>query len=323
MAKPKGRRALGRGLDALLPPRSSPPSAPERAAAVPPADRDAVVATPLGRATVFTCAIERITPRGDQPRQHFDDEALDALAGTIATHGIIQPLVVRRIGPPGREERFEIIAGERRWRAAQRAGLRDVPVVVKDVAPREAFELALIENLARLDLNPIEVAEAYRRLLEDLGHTQEALAERVGKSRVAVTNALRLLKLPAPVRALLADGSLSEGHGRALLGAEDDDRKIALARRAARDRLSVRKLERLARQAPSSGADDGRPPSKTPPPETKSAAVRDLETRLSRRFGARATVEPTAGSHGRGGGKLVVRYADLDELDRIIERLGM
>ncbi len=306
MAKPKARRALGRGLDALLPPKASP--------AAKPASGDAGHAPAgYGRNAVFNCPIERISPRRDQPRQHFDGDALDELAATIATHGIIQPLVVRRLGEAGRDETFEIIAGERRWRAAQRAGLKEVPVVVKDVSPNDAFELALIENLARQDLNPIEVAEAYQRLLDDLGHTQEALADRMGRSRVAITNALRLLKLPEPVRALLSDGSLSEGHGRALLGAPDDQTMVDLARKAVRGKLSVRKVEQLVK-----GQKPDADPTPAKPPEKKSAAVRDLEDRLTRRFGARAVVE-----HKGKGGKLVVSYADLDELDRIIERLGV
>jgi len=307
MAKVKGRRALGRGLDALLPPKASP-------ATKSPAPKEAD-AEGYGHNAVFSCPIERIAPRRDQPRQHFDGDALDELAATIATHGIIQPLVVRRLGEAGRDEKFEIIAGERRWRAAQRAGLKDVPVVVKDVSPNDAFELALIENLARQDLNPIEVAEAYERLLDDLGHTQEALADRMGRSRVAITNALRLLKLPEPIRALLSDGSLSEGHGRALLGAPDERTMIDLARKAVRSKLSVRKVEQLVKnQRP---AEPSAPPSDERP-EKKSAAIRDLEERLTRRFGARAHVE-----HKGKSGKLIVAYGDLDELDRIIERLGV
>lgn len=293
MADPrKGRRALGRGLEALLPSK--------------PADE-----ARYGARAVFTCPIERIVPRKDQPRQQFDDAALDELSATIREHGIIQPIVVRRLGEPGRDERFEIIAGERRWRASQRAGLKEVPVVVKDVSPEKAFEMALIENVQRQDLNPIEVAEAYERLLADHGHTQEELADRVGKSRVAVTNALRLLKLPAAVRALVSDGTLSEGHGRAILGAPDESAMVDLAKKAVRGRLTVRKVEALARTSRDGG--------KKKPRETdgKSASVRDLEARLARRLGARTEVD-----HTGPGGKIVVRYADLDELDRIIAALG-
>jgi ParB family chromosome partitioning protein len=293
VSEPKGRRALGRGLDALLP-RSQPPQ---------------------GGGSVMSCPIERVVPRRDQPRQHIVEEALEELAATIRAHGVIQPLVVRRL--PGStspaDERYEIIAGERRWRASQRAGLKDVPVVVKDVSSHEAFEMALVENLQRQDLNPLEVAEAYQRLLEDHGHTQEELAERVGKSRVAVTNSLRLLKLPEQVRGMLADGTLSEGHGRALLGAPDEDTMLTLARRAARSRLSVRKVEQLIRSARST---PGEAPAPAPNGD-KSAGVRDLEARLGRRLGARTAIE-----HAGPGGRLVVSYSDLDELDRILEIIG-
>ena len=294
-ADKKGRRALGRGLDALLPARPA-ASASKRK---------------YGPQAVFVCAIERIAPRRDQPRRSYDDAALDELAATIAEHGVIQPLVVRRIG----DDRFEIIAGERRWRAAQRAGKKDVPVVVKDVTPDKAFEMALVENLQREDLNPMEVAEAYQRLLADHGSTQADLAKTVGKSRVAVTNALRLLKLPARVHDLLRAGAISEGHGRALLGAPDEQTMIAVARQAARGQLTVRKVEQLVRRAKKRKPGDGGKPG---PGGGKSASVRDLEQRLSRRLGARTTVE-----HKGPGGTITVRYADLDELDRIIATLDV
>ncbi len=297
MSAKEKRRALGRGLDALLP--AKPKQRDER----------------YGARAVFMCAVERIAPRRDQPRQRMDDEGLDELAATIREHGVIQPLVVRRVSEPGPDERFELIAGERRWRASQRAGLKEVPVVVKDVSPEKAFELALIENLQRQDLNPIEVAEAYQRLLDDLGHTQEQLAQRMGKSRVAVTNALRLLKLPPAVRSMLNEGTLSEGHGRALLGAPDDATMIDVARKAVRQNLSVRKVEQLVRTR--KGTTE--PPKDEAAESTreKSAGVRDLEARLSRAVGARVRVE-----HKGPGGKVVISYADLDELDRIIDTVG-
>jgi ParB family chromosome partitioning protein len=293
-ADKKNRRALGRGLDALLP--KAPPKTEKR----------------YGAKAVFTCPIERIVPRSDQPRQRIDENALEELAATIRAHGIIQPLVVRRLGEPGPQERFELIAGERRWRAAQRAGLLEVPVVVKDVSPEKAFELALIENLQRQDLNPIEVAEAYQRLLDDHGHTHEEVAQQMGKSRVAVTNSLRLLKLPDAVRALLADGSLAEGHGRALLGVDDEKLMIELARKAVKGGYSVRKVEDVVRKAK---RDEKPKPKKE---DDKTASVRDLEERFARRVGARVSV-----NHKGKGGQVVIRYADLDELDRIIDVLGV
>jgi ParB family transcriptional regulator, chromosome partitioning protein len=304
-ADKKGRRALGRGLDALFTP------APSTARATTPAADDGA-AQPR---SYFTCPIERVLPRRDQPRRRIDVEALAELAATIREVGIIQPLVVRRV----QDDRYELIAGERRWRAAQQAGLKEVPVVVKDVTSAQAFELALVENLQRADLNPVEVAEAYERLLEEHGYTQEELAERVGKSRVTVTNALRLLKLPEPVRGLLAEGTLSEAHGRTLLAAPDDSAMLALGRRAAREQLSVRRLEELVKKARaivdrSQPLEPGKP---TEPSNQKSPGVRDLEMRLTRRLGARVEVE-----HRGPGGRMVVAYADLDDLDRILARLG-
>jgi ParB family chromosome partitioning protein len=287
-AERKGRRALGRGLEALLPARPAPASGK------------------YGPQAVFTCAIERIAPRRDQPRRSYDSDALDELAATITEHGIIQPLVVRRVA----EDDYEIIAGERRWRAAQRVGLKEVPVVVKDVTPEKAFEMALVENLQREDLNPMEIAEAYQRLLDDHGSTQAVLAQAVGKSRVAVTNSLRLLKLPDKVRALVRSSALSEGHGRALLGAPDEETMIAVALKAARGRLSVRKVEQLVRSTRRGKSGER---GQAEPRAGKSAGVRDLEQRLTRRLGAKTTVE-----HKDPGGSLVVRYANLDELDRII-----
>jgi ParB family chromosome partitioning protein len=294
VAKEKKRRALGRGLDALFtPPRTS--------SASPDYDSKAV----------FSCPVERITPRRDQPRRSFDDAALEDLAATIAEHGIIQPLVVRRTD----DDRFELIAGERRWRAAQRAGKKEVPVVVKDVSPDAAFEMALVENLQREDLNPIEVAESYERLIQEHGHTQEVLAKRVGKNRATVTNALRLLKLPDEVRLMVRDGMLSEGHGRALLGAANVDTMLVVARKAARGKLSVRKVEQLVRRSRGSGS--GNDTKSDSNEDDKSAGIRDLELRITRVLGAKTAVE-----HRGKSGKLVVSYSDLDELDRIIAIIG-
>jgi ParB family chromosome partitioning protein len=195
--------------------------------------------------------VERIVPQKGQPRQHFDDEELAELTESIREHGIIQPIVVRRVGGAidARDAVFELIAGERRWRAAQRAGLHEVPVVVKDVSPAKAFELALIENVQRADLNAIEVAESYDRLLKEHAYTHESLATRIGKDRSTVTNALRLLKLPQTVRTLVVTRELSEGHARALLGDPADKSRSDIADKTVRGRLAVRKVEALVRAA--------------------------------------------------------------------------
>jgi ParB family chromosome partitioning protein len=289
----KPLRGLGRGLDALLPVKGAP--APTR-------DTPA-----YGDGNVFTCPIEKIVPQKGQPRQHIDQEKLGELAESIRQHGIIEPLVVRR--HPGHDD-FEIIAGERRWRAAQKAGLREVLVVVRDVSAREAYELALIENVQREDLDPIEFAEALSRLLEEHGYTQETLAGRLGKDRSTITNALRLLKLPKRVREHVIRGELTEGHARALLGAPDDASLEELADKVLRGKLNVRQTEALVRAAK-------REPGGAERPRTqKSPAVRDLETRLERKLGTKCEVKDRDGA-----GEIVVRYASLDELDRILEVL--
>jgi ParB family chromosome partitioning protein len=282
------RRALGRGLDALLP-------------AVPPAQA-------YGDKNVFTCPVEKIIPQKGQPRQHFDTKKLDELAQSIREHGLIEPLVVRRVPA---SDRLELVAGERRWRALQRAGLREALVVVKDVSAKDAFELALIENVQREDLNPIELAEAYERLLHDHEYTQEALADRLGKDRTTIANALRLLKLPQRVRSRVVAGELTEGHARALLGLGEASAIEHLAERVIRGRLSVRATEALVRtraKARRRGA-DGRE-------DIKGAGVRDLEHRLTRGLGTKVEVRDRGNK-----GEIVIPYADLDALDRILDKL--
>ena len=295
-ADPKGaRRALGRGLDALLP--------------VTPSGSGG---TNYGERSVFQCPVERIVPQAGQPRQHFDDQELEELATSIREHGVIEPLVVRRAQPGA--DRFELIAGERRWRAAQRAGLKEVLVVVKDVSPKEAFELALVENVQRADLNPIEVAEAFDRLVREHGYTQDAVAEKVGKDRTTVANSLRLLKLPARIRAMVIARELTEGHGRALLGAPSEKAMNDIAEKVAHGKLPVRKVEELVRasrlRATSEEKKEASPPGKSP-------GIRDLEARLMRRLGTRVEVRDKNGS-----GELSVAYGSLDELDRILTLLG-
>jgi ParB family chromosome partitioning protein len=287
-ADPK-RRALGRGLDALLPVASPPPG-----------DNDK---------TVFTWPLEKIAPRKDQPRQHFDPQKLDELAQSIREHGLVEPLVVRRV--PG-SEKLELIAGERRWRALQRAGIREALVVVKDVSAKHAFELALIENVQREDLNPVELAEAYERLLQEHGYTQEALADRLGKDRTTIANALRLLRLPQRVRAKVIAGELTEGHARALLGAGDGALIEQLADRVMRAHLSVRATEALVRTR----ARGRHPKGKDGQEGDKSTNLRDLEQRLTRALGTKVEVRDRGNK-----GEIAIPYADLDGLDRLLDKL--
>lgn len=297
-------RGLGRGLDALLPVKAPDPPAGAAGAnsAAPHPARS------YGEGNVFLCPLDKIVPNRTQPRQHFDQEKLEELAQSLREHGLLEPLVVRR--RPNTDS-FEIIAGERRWRAAQKANLRDVLVVVRDVSAKDAYELALIENVQREDLDPIEFAEALDRLLKEHGHTQETLATRVGKDRSTIANALRLLRLPHAVRERVVNGELSEGHARALLGAPDDATLAALAEKVVRGHLSVRQTEELVREAKAqkSGNKAG-----SKPGAGKTASVRDLETRLERRLGTKIDVRDKDGK-----GEIVVKYASLDDLDRILD----
>jgi ParB family transcriptional regulator, chromosome partitioning protein len=284
------RRALGRGLDALL------PAAREQAPA-------------YGDKSVFSCALEKLTPQKGQPRQYFAKDKIDELAASIKEHGLLEPIVVRRVAG---QDKFEIIAGERRWRASQKAGLREVLVVVKDVSPKAAFELALIENVQREDLNPVELAEALDRLVKEHRYTQETLAERLGKDRTTIANSLRLLKLPASVRARVISGELSEGHARALLGAPDPSKIEEMAEKCVRGHLSVRAAEALVRGAKAKTAGAKGKGGKDP----KSASLRDLELRLTRAAGTKVQVRDQGNK-----GEVVIPYEDLDHLDRILARV--
>lgn len=294
-------RGLGRGLDALLPARM--PTTPERAAT------QGAAAPSYGEGNVFSCPIDKIVPQRGQPRQHFDSEKLDELASSLREHGLLEPLVVRR--RPGQDD-FELIAGERRWRAAQRADLKQVLVVVRDVSAKDAFELALIENIQREDLDPIEFAEAMDRLVKEHGYTQDTLAQRVGKDRSTIANALRLLRLPSNVRERVVMGELSEGHARALLGAPDDKQLTDLAEKVIRGRLSVRQTEALVRSAKDGKTASGKGGGAGG--KEKPANVRDLEARLTKRLGTKVEVRERDGK-----GEIIVKYANWDELDRLLD----
>jgi ParB family transcriptional regulator, chromosome partitioning protein len=285
----KRRPALGRGMAALLSNAASPPTA---------------MAAAPGRALLLL-SIELVERNPHQPRKRFDELQLEELAASIREHGVVEPILVRREGA-----KYRIVAGERRWRAAQRAGLREVPAVVREASDREAFELALVENLQRADLNAIEEAEAFEVLASDHGLTQEQIAGRVGKERSTVANALRLLKLPAEVRDAVRVGQLDMGHARALLGVDGADAARRLAARAIREQLSVRALEALVRA-------QNRPAGTRKKPE-ESASTRDLVNRLQRRLGARCRVVMKSAASGR----LEIDYTSLEELDGILARIG-
>lgn len=253
--------------------------------------------------------VSQVSPHPDQPRRSFDTEALAELSASIAARGIIQPIIVR----PAGAGRYQIVAGERRWRAAQQAQLHRIPAIVRDFSEAETLEIALVENIQREDLNPIEEAQAYRRLIAQFEHSQEALARLVGKSRSHVANLMRLLDLPDAVQALVQNGTLSMGHGRALIGVPDCE---ALAETVARRGLSVRDTERLVRSA--------RPlETKGMPGTGKPALLRDpdidaLERQLGDLLGLQVSIRHPAGGTK---GEVVVQYQSLDQLDLIAQRL--
>lgn len=289
---PPPKKRLGRGLDGLLPP------APPAAAQAP----NVAVRAPTA------ANVADLHPNREQPRRFFDEEPLDELAASIRELGVLEPVVVRKRATGG----YEIISGERRWRAAQRAGVLELPIHVVDLGDEQAYLASLVENLQREDLRPLEVARGYQRLVEVFSLTQEQIAQRVGKSRVSVSNSLRLLKLPASVLGLLEDGRLSEGHARALLQASTPKAMEKLAREAAEKGLSVREVERRARSSQAS------PPSKDQGASSqKSANVTDLEKRLSLALGMATRIE----QNGPDKGRVSIDYGTLDDLDRLISRL--
>jgi ParB family transcriptional regulator, chromosome partitioning protein len=254
---------------------------------------------------LYQVDIDLIDPSPYQPRTRFREAALDELARSIASSGIVQPLVVRRIN-----NRFQLIAGERRWRAAQRAAIQRVPVVVRDVPEEMALEMTLVENLQREDLNPIEQARAFQRLTEEFSLTQEQVAERTGKDRATIANAVRLLKLDAPIQDLLEEGQLTAGHGRALLAIADTQARLELSRRIARSGMTVRQVERLAARAPKAKSSRS---SFQPDANTK-AAIEELQ----RVYGTRVLVHPGIAGHP---GRLIFEYYDDSDLARLYDQM--
>ncbi len=252
--------------------------------------------------------IDAIRPNPHQPRQTLDEAALDELAASIREHGILQPLIVTQGPEPGQ---YTLIAGERRWRAAQRAGLERVPVLVREVTPQQQLELALIENVQRADLNPLEEAEAYRQLHEVFGLSHEDIAQRVGKSRVAVTNTLRLLQAAPEVRAALLEGRIREGHARALLALPPAQQVEAL-RQVEQHQLSVRQTEALVRRM-KQGAPS---PARARAARAADALLQEIEQRLERHLGTKVRVHA-----GRRGGRIVLYYYSDEELDALLQRL--
>jgi ParB family transcriptional regulator, chromosome partitioning protein len=282
MIRPKG---LGRGLDALL----------------------AGVDTPSTNEALQAIAIDRVQPGKYQPRTQMDDAALEELAASIREHGVMQPILVR----PVDGGRFEIVAGERRWRAAQRAGLAEVPALVKAVPDQSALALALIENIQREDLNPLEQANGLHRLIEEFGLTHEAAAKSVGRSRSAVSNLLRLRELAKPVQAYLMHGQIDMGHARALLSLSAGQQTAAAARVVAQG-LSVRETERLVHQFAHPGRRNGKRSAPAADPD-----LARLQEDLAESLGTSVSIVPKAD----GAGKVVIGYSSLDQLDGILAKL--
>ncbi len=272
---------LGRGLDAIIP------------------------ASEEARAGTDSVPIGNIIPNPRQPRTIMAEEGLQELAESIRQHGILQPLIVTRES----DNRFILIAGERRWRAAQIAGLEAVPVIQREANDRDRLELALIENVQRADLMPLETAEAYRQLAEEFNLTHDEIAARVGKSRVAVTNTLRLLKLPEGVQNALLAGTISEGHARALLGLASPQAQTAVLQIIIKNDLSVRQTEELVKKY------GGEKAPSTPRPETP-AEVKEIEDRLREHLGTRVTI-----NHGKKGGSLVIYYYSNEELNTVLDTI--
>ncbi|WP_412564863.1 ParB/RepB/Spo0J family partition protein [Thalassobius sp. MITS945101] len=297
-------RGLGRGLSALM------------ADVTPPAAAPAEGQGEAARRPDMMVPIEKVHPNPDQPRRTFTQDQLDELAASIKEKGIIQPLVVRPM--PGKPGAFEIVAGERRWRAAQLAMQHTVPVVVRDFDDTEVLEVAIIENIQRADLNPVEEAAGYKALMEKFGHTQEKLSEVLGKSRSYIANLVRLLQLPDEVQEFLRDGKLSAGHARALITADD---AVTLAKKVIHSGLSVRETERLAKKGVAEVFGADKPKAKPARKAVeKDADTRALEADLSAALRMKVSIEHDAGGES---GKLVISYDDFDGLDELCRKLSV
>ena len=324
--KNRPRGGLGRGLGALIP-TAPPPTvvttdAPHPAARVdapapaqyavpasPPAE-DALAPVPGAR--FADISVSSIEPNPKQPRHVFDEEALEELKASIQEVGFLQPIVVRETG----EDRYELVMGERRWRAAQAIGRETIPAIVRDTRDDDMLRDALLENIHRANLNPLEEAAAYQQLLDEFGATHEELARRIGRSRPQISNTIRLLNLPAPVQRRVAAGVLSAGHARALLGLDDGDSQEQLALKIVAEGLSVRATEELVSMTLSDGPVKKAAPTRRP--KVHAPALNDLANRLSDRFDTRVKVDI-----GRNKGKITIEFATVDDLERIVGMIGL
>jgi ParB family chromosome partitioning protein len=284
MPSAAGKRAIGRGLDALL--------------------ADARTPSADGKSAVMMLPVDQIRPDPRQPRHHMDSAGIEELARSLQHQGVLQPVLVRRDG-----NRYRIIAGERRWRAAQKAGLKEVPALLRDASDAEAFELALVENLQREDLKPLELAEGYKKLIDERRWTQEQVADRVGKARVSVANTLRILSLPDEVKGLLKNDTIDLGHAKALLGLSRPTDIVSLARSVVAERLSVRETEARVREGRTEAPKGKKKAAHRVSPDAK-RMVEDLQ----RRLGTRVRIN----ERGGGKGTLEVEFYSYEDLDRIV-----
>lgn len=292
------KRGLGKGLDSLIP--SNVMEQPAKPAAV---------STENGKQEdgIMTVKITMVEPNREQPRKTFDEDSLQELADSIKQFGLLQPILVQ-----DKKTYYEIIAGERRWRAAKIAGLKEVPVIVRELSDQEIVEISLIENIQREDLNPIEEAQAYKRLLTEFNLKQDEVAERVSKSRTAVTNSMRLLKLCDKVQKMIVDGMISTGHARALIGIEDPEEQYLIAQKIFDEKLSVREVEKLVK------ALHKPPKQKKPENKTLEAIYNEISNKLKQSLSTKVTIS----AKENGSGKIEIEFYNHEDLDRLIEQIS-
>ncbi|MCI9439348.1 MAG: ParB/RepB/Spo0J family partition protein [Lachnospiraceae bacterium] len=295
----KPARGLGKGLDLLIP----------NVVGEAKTNKESVSETGSGeKAAEVVVKITMVEPNRKQPRKNFDEDSLQELCDSIKQVGLIQPILVQ-----DRKDHYEIIAGERRWRAAKMAGLKEIPVIIRDYSDQEIMEISLIENIQREDLNPIEEAQAYKRLLTEFNLKQDEVAERVSKSRAAVTNSIRLLKLNERVQQMVIDDMISTGHARALLAVEDPEAQYILAQQIFDERLSVREVEKLVKKLNAPEKEKKKTENKT-----MQVIYQDIEEKLKQRLSTKVTVS----SKGEGSGKIEIEFYTHEDLDRLLEIIG-
>ncbi len=296
-------RGLGKGLDSLIPNAVGEAKVKKETKEI----KEAVKEEKGGQETIVK--ISMVEPNRKQPRKNFDEDALQELSDSIKQFGLIQPILVQ-----DRKDHYEIIAGERRWRAAKLAGLKEIPVIIRNYSEQEIMEISLIENIQREDLNPIEEAQAYKRLLEEFHLKQDEVAERVSKSRAAVTNSMRLLKLSDEVQQMLIDDMISTGHARALLAIEDEEEQYTVAQKIFDEKLSVRDVEKLVKNLHK----PEKPAKKAADDKTMEAIYLDIEEKLKTRLSTKVTVT----SKGEGAGKIEIEFYNHEDLDRLMDLMG-